>query len=1135
MSGEHLPINLPKGSLDDVVSAWNEKYLLYQQKVASHEKIHQSWLLEDPESRGSAPKKPKEEPSPWARLSTASENALQVVDGLLAYSALPHHLDSPSHIQMITHGKLNYVKLSDTTHRSRLQAMRIECVMGRLVPCVRSCALLESLFSLYTMLFAMYIVGKAESFLKLKLAYLEAHSKNQTEFPPIPAPFRPQSLASKNMFGGKIGLNYGNWLCSDRFRCQEFVFNMKRLSPKASDEMLAAEAQKSFDILTTPQADKSFRIPSGLHRGERYDLDRASEAVRRTVREYFIGKKFCLDRAYRLASTHAHFDGGPFGSRTRSAGGARGHLTKGQASEQDVLYTVHESVPCPNGDWTRNWIIQEVSRPTYPTDSYGWDGCVGVQLLKIFSPPEESIRTTHSNGHWYIQTLQKIITRNSLIVCSLSDEPLPAKIVTLAEPLKIRSITCGPTSDYWWASYLQEWLHDTLRHTKAFTLIGGTEEGVPIHLNNVQTRFSRPLRDGWFYVSGDYQAATNLISGRLSNEVAREISRICELPQHLEELFVKALTGHNITVDGETVGEQKNGQLMGSPVSFPVLCLINAALTRDSQELAGVIPLGTTVEEMEILINGDDVVFPTNSDGYEMWKCVTACGGLNPSIGKNYTSSDFLVMNSTLFETTYVETSGYHTRTVVPEDSDETYMVCEWFTQQRFSTRHWYNMDYLGPGGPAYFRAKPWQSSQQREMRNSHAMQDLQDHLKMLYKKSRHHGTLTCIDDLFQSENYQILPSLQAKWLGDSEGELRHDLNKLFLATWKDVLDLGYRPKFGKSSELKGHVHFVIDWFLPNQLGGYGLEETSGKGVQASSLESRKLARYLMRNPDEILPYLPSLGQQPRFALEVSDRFRRELDVLRPSSLVIRQSDDLPAGYTEESSLVSRITNEVLMEANYNVYGGEGKRGTGGDFTADRDPTVSLAIGLEKVYRSRARFWKNNYKNKWTKLGPVTQKELDQWQPIRRVLALEPAVQLRAFLGHPDDLPRLVVDIQLRSNLFVEGEGGSSDAYLKTGMTFPGRRRYDPEIIKMWRQMDATPVLPFDWPLYEVRTEFEAQLLTNRYWSEKWEQDYQESLVLGPSARSAGRDILGDSEFDALLAQFSVPKMSPKGVLGSVL
>ena len=88
---------------------------------------------------------------------------------------------------------------------------------------------------------------------------------------------------------------------------------------------------------------------------------------------------------------------------------------------------------------------------------------------------------------------------------------------------------------------------------------------------------------------------------------------------------------------------------MGSPVSFPVLCLINIAATLVSYAIR----LGVDEVDLStipICVNGDDVLFwAVDREHYEIWKQVTAKCGLKFSLGKNYTSRRYAVINSELY------------------------------------------------------------------------------------------------------------------------------------------------------------------------------------------------------------------------------------------------------------------------------------------------------------------------------------------------------------------------------------------------------------------------------------------------------------------------------------------------------
>lgn len=114
-------------------------------------------------------------------------------------------------------------------------------------------------------------------------------------------------------------------------------------------------------------------------------------------------------------------------------------------------------------------------------------------------------------------------------------------------------------------------------------------------------------------------------------------------------VLIRSLTRHRI-FDPDTkecLGDQTRGQLMGSPTSFPILCIMNLALTRHALELSAHRQL--ELAELPILVNGDDLLFRAHPWEYRIWEQVTRLGGLRPSLGKNYISSKYFTINSELW------------------------------------------------------------------------------------------------------------------------------------------------------------------------------------------------------------------------------------------------------------------------------------------------------------------------------------------------------------------------------------------------------------------------------------------------------------------------------------------------------
>jgi len=234
--------------------------------------------------------------------------------------------------------------------------------------------------------------------------------------------------------------------------------------------------------------------------------------------------------------------------------------------------------------------------------------------------------------------------------------------VGLSEALKVRTITKCPGILMYVLKPLQAWMAKVLRRHDVFRLTGE-----PVTVQLIDQVFRDPLKDDEAYMSGDYSAATDNLFREFSEVVAEEVSLFFDgdfwgdLVLDLAALFRRGLTGFKFctNLDDPSEGvdyrsadyaaefEQQDGQLMGSVVSFPVLCLINASLCRYSMEIGR-----NTIYSLSrcpLLINGDDCLFVTTERGHQAWKGLGPLHGLSPSIGKYYYTRLFAQVNSRTF------------------------------------------------------------------------------------------------------------------------------------------------------------------------------------------------------------------------------------------------------------------------------------------------------------------------------------------------------------------------------------------------------------------------------------------------------------------------------------------------------
>jgi hypothetical protein len=315
-------------------------------------------------------------------------------------------------------------------------------------------------------------------------------------------------------------------------------------------------------------------------------------------------------------------------------------------------------------------------------------GEYGVLTTDIPIKEDESVKfLDRLNREWYGQ----------------DEKPLSASIATVCEPLKVRTLSKGPSLPYWRARALQKYLWYHLQKLNVFNLIGcpATEAQVSSLLsrdsvfvnwekygNSEIHQFSSSVEpelepeEFRFWVSGDYSAATDKLWKKISKWILESIlHREGVLDKELYNAYMKVLLPHRLyyTIPNEEadlfrseLGDriiseaksesgksiifeifQQNGQLMGSNLSFVVLCLANFFTWLFSQmSIEKINQLRwKDLNCLPVLINGDDILFRTDHSGYDRWQRWASFFGFNLSPGKNLVSHRFCTVNTTMFDT----------------------------------------------------------------------------------------------------------------------------------------------------------------------------------------------------------------------------------------------------------------------------------------------------------------------------------------------------------------------------------------------------------------------------------------------------------------------------------------------------
>jgi len=224
-------------------------------------------------------------------------------------------------------------------------------------------------------------------------------------------------------------------------------------------------------------------------------------------------------------------------------------------------------------------------------------------------------------------------------------ETLKATIQVVLEPLKTRVISKGQAVPYYLSKPLQQRLHAVLREFPEFRLIGAPLQATDLMDLEDNRVVGGTGRYEWFSI--DYSAATDGLSASLSAAIMERLLR--SQRSDLREIWMKVLAPHWCKYPaGFPVPpvQQRNGQLMGSILSFPILCIANLGLylysIRDDPR-----PIGAKCKG--VLVNGDDMLYVARRS---RWSTHVRNGeqvGLRMSPGKAYHDPVYANANSACY------------------------------------------------------------------------------------------------------------------------------------------------------------------------------------------------------------------------------------------------------------------------------------------------------------------------------------------------------------------------------------------------------------------------------------------------------------------------------------------------------
>jgi hypothetical protein len=150
---------------------------------------------------------------------------------------------------------------------------------------------------------------------------------------------------------------------------------------------------------------------------------------------------------------------------------------------------------------------------------------------------------------------------------------------------------------------------------------------------------------GGVLVSGDYRSATDNLSLEVAEVILETIlgNSAC-VPDSVRSHAMQVLRPLLWNIELDIEFEITRGQMMGSYLSFPLLCLQNFLSFDFARREAG---LG----KMPLLINGDDILFQSSDSAFPTrWMGFVSGLGLEVERSKTSVSDSFGTLNSTLFE-----------------------------------------------------------------------------------------------------------------------------------------------------------------------------------------------------------------------------------------------------------------------------------------------------------------------------------------------------------------------------------------------------------------------------------------------------------------------------------------------------
>jgi hypothetical protein len=489
-------------------------------------------------------------------------------------------------------------------------------------------------------------------------------------------PLKPTGLVDscpQVIFGGYFGSYLQLLKRSDIKKYESFCVTINQAKmgmPRADESMIAAAEEKCARHLTTQPVvvqdhfcdecgmsglspyhfANCLGVESHMYWGNSEVIDKKSmkRELRRTVQELFRGKQYTEELHYEpfFPSTSANY------IRSRGSCGAVGIVT--QIIARLGLFDPESPLVVTNQ--VDGKARSEIAK------GFGDEGRIRQACLDLEREIGKQHNVTLVEYDESLLRAKWAVLMDCIKELAVSEDAY-VEAVGLAEALKIRVISKGPPLLYTFLSPLQKFMWKVLKDNRVFKMISE-----PITADHVTRSIGIP-RDDEIIINGDYKASTDNLHSWVSKTIGLEIVNCIreahqpgigyEFDDDHKDMFIRSLIHHFYQIDG-VWQPQREGQLMGSVTSFPILCLANAAMCRWSLEVADNRSYRLTDKPYSrggriasLLINGDDCTLKgCRSNLQQIWERITSFGGLSTSVGKTLFSRvgrPICVLNSTTY------------------------------------------------------------------------------------------------------------------------------------------------------------------------------------------------------------------------------------------------------------------------------------------------------------------------------------------------------------------------------------------------------------------------------------------------------------------------------------------------------